>query len=59
MIERLITDARDAGYKKMRLDTYPTKMAKAVELYRSYGFYQIPAYYSNPHDGVLFMQLEL
>lgn len=56
LVNRLIADARQIGYSKMRLDTYPPKMAKAVKLYESHGFYPIPAYYDNPHDGVLFME---
>ena len=52
-------DARKIGHEKMRLDTYPAKMAKAVSLYKSHGFRQIESYYENPHDGVLFMELEL
>jgi carbonic anhydrase len=59
LIGKLINEARDAGYSKMRLDTYPAKMEKAVDLYRSYGFHKIPPYYENPHDGVLFMELDL
>lgn len=59
LIEKLIADAREIGYKKMRLDTYPAKMAKAVSLYESHGFYAIEPYYENPHDGVLFMELAL
>jgi ribosomal protein S18 acetylase RimI-like enzyme len=59
LIERLIADAREIGYKKMRLDTYPEKMAKAVSLYESHGFRAIAPYYDNPHDGVLFMELDL
>lgn len=59
LIERLIADAREIGYKKMRLDTYPPKMGKAVKLYESHGFGSIPPYYDNPHDGVLFMELTL
>lgn len=57
LIERLITDAREIGYERMRLDTYPPKMAKAVSLYDSHGFRPIAPYYENPHDGVLFMEL--
>jgi hypothetical protein len=34
-------------------------MGKAVGLYESHGFYKIPAYYHNPHDGVLFMEKKL
>lgn len=56
LIERLIADAREIGYKKMRLDTFPPKMGKAVKLYESHGFCPIPPYYNNPHDGVLFME---
>lgn len=59
LIERLITDAREIGYKKMRLDTFPPKMGKAVSLYSSHGFVAIPRYYDNPHEGVLFMELTL
>ena len=59
LIDRLLTAARDIGYRAMRLDTYPAKMWKAVELYRQYGFVEIPAYYHNPYEGVLFMELQL
>jgi putative acetyltransferase len=59
LIERLIGDAREIGYTRMRLDTYPPKMGKAVRLYESYGFNAIEPYYNNPHAGVLFMELDL
>lgn len=56
LIEKLIEEARKIGYKKMRLDTFPPKMGKAVQLYESHGFYEIPPYYENPYDGVLYME---
>jgi GNAT superfamily N-acetyltransferase len=59
LIEKLIDDARTIGYQRMRLDTYPPKMGKAVSLYESHGFRPIESYYNNPHDGVLFMELDL
>ena len=59
MIEKLIEEARAIGYSKMRLDTYPPKMGKAVKLYESHGFSVIPPYYDNPHESVLFMELDL
>ncbi|HKP71125.1 MAG TPA: GNAT family N-acetyltransferase [Pyrinomonadaceae bacterium] len=59
LIERLISEARIEGYERMRLDTYPPKMGKAVSLYESHGFRPIPPYYHNPHQGVLFMELNL
>jgi ribosomal protein S18 acetylase RimI-like enzyme len=55
----VIDDARSIGYSKMRLDTYPPKMARAVEIYRQYGFREIPAYYANPYDDVLYMEADL
>jgi GNAT superfamily N-acetyltransferase len=59
LIETLIADAQEIGYLKMRLDTYPPKMGKAVKLYESHGFRPIEPYYNNPHDGVLFMERDL
>ena len=56
LIERVIADAREIGYAKMRLDTYPPKMGKAVSLYESHGFYEIEPYYENPHGETLFME---
>jgi GNAT superfamily N-acetyltransferase len=59
LIEKLIEEARKIGYQKIRLDTYPPKMAKAVRLYQSYGFRQIEPYYHNPYGETLFMELSL
>lgn len=59
LIERLIADAREIGYKRLRLDTFPPIMSKAVELYRSYGFREIEPYNSDPHPDLLFMEMDL
>lgn len=59
LIERIFSNAREIGYSKMRLDTFPPKMGKAVSLYASHGFVEIPPYYENPHSDVLFMELTL
>ena len=59
LIEKVIEEAREIGYEKMRLDTYPPKMGKAVQLYESYGFHEIPAYYENPYGDTLFMEKDL
>lgn len=59
LIEKLISEAKKIGYEKMRLDTYPPKMSKAVELYNSYGFYKIKSYYHNPYGKTLFMEKSL
>ncbi len=59
LIEKLIDEARLIGYEELRLDTLPDKMAKAVKLYKSYGFTEIPSYYENPHNETLFLELNL
>lgn len=59
LIEKLIDEARKIGYKKMRLDTFPPKMSKAVKLYESHGFSEILPYYDNPYDGVIYMEKAL
>ena len=59
LIKKLIDEARSEGYLKMRLDTFPPKMGKAVSLYESHGFYPVAPYYDNPHGDVLFMECDL
>jgi putative acetyltransferase len=59
LAERIIDEARRAGYQRMRLDTLPEQMGKAIALYRSLGFKEIESYYNNPVSGALFMELVL
>ncbi len=59
LAERLIADAKIIGYDFMRLDTLPKQMADANRLYRSLGFYEIPAYYDNPQPEVCYLELRL
>jgi ribosomal protein S18 acetylase RimI-like enzyme len=59
LIEKIIEEARKIGYEKMRLDTYPPKMGAAVSLYEFFGFREIPAYYHNPYDEVLYLEKTL
>ena len=59
LAEAIILAAREIGYQRMRLDTLPGKMDRAIAMYRSLGFKEIRPYYSNPVEGALFMELEL
>lgn len=59
MAERLIGDAREVGYKRMRLDTVGPVMKDAVAMYRRLGFKEIAPYRQNPMPGTLYMELAL
>jgi putative acetyltransferase len=59
LANNIIKNAKNIGYERMRLDTLPGKMDKAIELYRALGFKEIKAYYNNPVPGALFMELDL
>jgi ribosomal protein S18 acetylase RimI-like enzyme len=59
LAERIIADARQIGYKYLRLDTVEPVMRTAVEMYRRLGFVEIVPYRSNPIEGALYMELQL
>jgi GNAT superfamily N-acetyltransferase len=56
---RIIDEARKLGYTKMRLDTLPGRMDKAIALYRSIGFVEIAPYYTHAVEDAIFMELDL
>jgi len=56
---RIITEARQIGYRRMRLDTVEPVMKDAVAMYRKLGFNQIEPYRSNPMTGAMYMELQL
>jgi putative acetyltransferase len=59
LVERLISEARALGYKRMRLDTIESAMKDAVALYRQIGFREIAPYSSIPIESALWMELVL
>jgi putative acetyltransferase len=58
LVERVVSEARAAGYERMRLDTLPS-MSAALGLYLGMGFREIPAYRHNPVAGTRFLELDL
>ena len=57
--QRIVAEARQIGYKKLRLDTVEPVMTTAVAMYRKLGFREIAPYRSNPMPGALYMELDL
>lgn len=59
LAEYLISEAREIGYHRMRLDTVEPVMKDAVAMYRRLGFREIRPYRENPNPGALYMELDL
>jgi putative acetyltransferase len=59
LADRIIAEARQIGYQRMRLDTVEPVMKDAVAMYRKLGFKEIAPYCSNPMSGVIYMELGL
>jgi ribosomal protein S18 acetylase RimI-like enzyme len=58
LVARIIREATEAGYRRMRLDSLPS-MGAALQLYRRLGFREIAPYTANPVVGAVFLELEL
>jgi ribosomal protein S18 acetylase RimI-like enzyme len=55
LLEQILGIAQKLGYKKVRLDTL-SSMEAALKLYRSFGFYEIPAYRFSPIEETIYME---
>lgn len=55
---RICDEARDAGYRRMLLDTLPS-MSAAVRLYTALGFKPVEPYVFNPIEGAIFLGRDL
>jgi len=53
LADRIVAEARQIGYKCMRLDTVEPVMKDAVGMYRKLGFKEIAPYRTNPMAGTL------
>lgn len=58
LAEAVLSEARAAGYRAVRLDTLPS-MREAQALYVSLGFADIPPYNDHPVAGTRFMEARL
>lgn len=59
LAERIISEARQIGYRRVRLDTVEPVMKDAVAMYRKLGFKEVAPYRPNPIAGAIYMELEL
>src|ERR1051326_1874808 len=59
LAKSVIAEAVEIGYGRMRLDTIPGKMDRAIAMYREMGFREIAPYYETPVSRTLFMELAL
>jgi ribosomal protein S18 acetylase RimI-like enzyme len=59
LAERILEEARQIGYREIRLDTVEPVMKDAVAMYRKLGFKEVAPYRANPIAGALYMELQL
>ena len=57
LAQHIIREARERGYRTMRLDTYSASMQSAIALYRRLGFAEITP--TNRIPELLYMELDL
>jgi carbonic anhydrase len=59
LMVRILDVARELGYQKVRLDTHLATMGAAVELYRQFGFVEVPPDPMPLTEGLSYMELAL
>jgi ribosomal protein S18 acetylase RimI-like enzyme len=59
LVDRLIDHAKQQGFTSMCLDTVPGVMDRAIHLYRTMGYRDIPPYMDDPVPGAICLELAL
>jgi|SRR6185312_14959662 len=59
LVKAILKCAAAIGYRRMRLDTVPSEMGMALEMYRRIGFVEIAPYRENPIPGAKYLELNL
>ncbi len=58
LLQKAVELARGLNYNAIRLDTL-NYMTKAINLYKTHGFYEIPPYYQNPNETAVYFEIKL
>lgn len=58
LVNRIIDDATEIGYKHILLDTLPF-LETAIDMYKRMGFYEIPSYNNSPMDNLIYLKYDL
>lgn len=58
LVQAVLDDARDKGFKSIYLDTLP-QLEAAIHLYQQFGFRDTEPYCDNPLPGVRWMSMQL
>lgn len=59
LVDAILKCAAAIGYRRMRLDTVPSEMGTAVEMYLRLGFVEIVPYRENPVPGAKYLELDI
>lgn len=58
LVQKIIDDAKEIGYKSMLLDTLPF-LEEAIHIYSKFGFCETACYNDSPVETSIFMELKL
>lgn len=59
LLEKFLTAARELRYQSVTLDSVQPLMSRAIAMYKSVGFREIPPYRPSPVRGAVYLELTL